>query len=203
VQVNYAPGALALSLSLNDGFYSDEYTWLSGSATYTMDGGDSLSLYGGANFDEDSTSTLATPLAQNNSRIVGLIYSRSDGPWTINPYLQYTNVPENNSIGIADDASTLGAAMLARYAFDEHFSLAGRVEYIDSSGSDASPNLLYGPDSSAWSLTVTPTWQFDRFFVRPEASYVKAVDTTDGFALGSDLTSDSQTRLLVELGVIF
>jgi len=203
VQVNYAPGALALSLSLNDGFYSDEYTWLTGSATYAMNGGDSLSLYGGGNLDEDSTSTLATPLAQNNSRVVGLIYTRTDGPWTFSPYVQCTWVPENSSIGIADDASTRGAALLARYAFDEHFSLAGRVEYIDSTGSDASPSLVYGPGSSAWSVTVTPTWQYERFFVRPEASYVKAMDTTDGFALGPELTATSQTRLLVEFGVLF
>jgi hypothetical protein len=203
VQGNYAHGPIALSLSLNDGFYSDHYDWLTGSATYTTEGGDSFCCYGGGNFDEESKSTLATPLAQNNSRIYGLIYNHTDGPWTISPYVQYTDVPENSSIGIADDASTRGAAMLARYAFDEHFSLAGRVEYIDSTGSTASPNLLYGPDSNAWSLTVTPTWQYGRFFVRPEASYVRASDATDGFAFGSDLDEKSQTRVLVEVGFLF
>lgn len=203
VQGNFASGPVSVSLSLNDGFYSDEYNWLSASATYTLDAGDSFCLYGGGNFDEDSTSSLATPLAQNNGRILGLIYTRSDGPWTFSPYVQYTHVPENSPIGIADDASTRGAAMLARYAFDEHFSLAGRVEYLDSTGSNASPSLLYGPGSSAWSVTVTPTWQFERFFVRPEASYVQAGGTTDGFAFGSDLDEDSQARLLVEFGWLF
>ena len=203
VQANYAHGPAAFSVSLNDGFYSDEYTWLTGAATYMLDGGDSLCFYGGGNFDEDSTSTLATPLAQNNSRIAGLIYSRTDGPWTISPYVQYTRVPENSSIGIADDASTRGAAMLARYAFDERFSLAARIECIDSTGGSTSPSLLYGPGSSAWSMTLTPTWQFERFFVRPEVSYVRAADTTDGSALGPGLTADSQVRALVEVGVLF
>jgi hypothetical protein len=203
VQGNYSAGPLALSLSLNDGFYSDQYTWITGAATYTLAGGDSVSLYGGGNTDEDSKSTLATPLAQNNSSIWGLIYNHVDGPWVISPYVQYTDVPEDSSIGIADDASTLGAAMLVRYAFNEQFSLAGRAEYIESDGSAASPNLLYGPDSNAWSLTVTPTWQYGRFFVRPEASYVRAGDATDGFAFGSNASDRSQARVLVEFGILF
>jgi hypothetical protein len=32
-QLNYTAGPLAFALSLNDGFYSNRYTWLSGSAT--------------------------------------------------------------------------------------------------------------------------------------------------------------------------
>jgi len=35
--LGYTQGPLALALSWNDGFYSNRYTWLSGSATYTFD----------------------------------------------------------------------------------------------------------------------------------------------------------------------
>lgn len=203
VQANATAGPLSFALSLNDGFYSDEYTWITGALTYTLDSGDSLCLYGGGNTDEDATSTLATPLAQNNSRILGLICSYAVGPWELTPYVQYTDVPENPSIGIADDASTLGAAVLVRCAFDDHFSLASRVEFLESDGSAASPNLLYGPQSSAWSLTVTPTWQWGSFFVRVEASYVEARDAASGSAFGSAANDRSQARGLIELGLLF
>lgn len=202
VQANYTHGPLAMSLSLNDGFYSEQYSWLTAAATYTFDS-DSLCLYAGGNLSDDDKSTLATPLAQNNSQIYGLIYSHSAGPWTLSPYVQYTDVPSNSSVGIADDASTYGAAFLVRYAFDSHFSLACRAEYIDSSGSSASPSLIYGPGSNAWSFTATPTYQTGPFYVRAELSYVGANDTTDGFALGPNLDENSQVRLMLEMGVLF
>lgn len=203
VQGNLTAGPVSIALSLNDGFYSDDLDWITGTVTYTFDSGDSLCLYGGGNTDESATSSLATPLAQNNSRIWGLIYNHAAGPWALTPYVQYSDVPENSSIGIADDASTLGAALLVRRSFDEHFSLAGRVEFIDSRGSAASPNLLYGTDSNAWSLTVTPTWQWGSFFLRAEASYVEAGDAANGFAFGSNAKDRSQTRGLIELGFLF
>ncbi|MGT2492307.1 outer membrane beta-barrel protein [Cupriavidus basilensis] len=50
------------------------------------------------------------------------------------------------------------------------FKLPVRLEYIGSTGSAAggAPNLLYGPGSAAWSFTVTPTYQYKRFFARAE-----------------------------------
>ncbi len=34
----------------------------------------------------------ATPLFQQNSGILSINYTYSNGPWTITPYFQYTNV---------------------------------------------------------------------------------------------------------------
>src|SRR5947207_15017273 len=42
VQVNHTMGPLALAISWNDGFYSDRLTWLSGSATWTVDRSNTL-----------------------------------------------------------------------------------------------------------------------------------------------------------------
>ena len=203
VQANYSQGAFSGSLAWSDGFYSGEYNWLSGLATYAFDANNSLTLIASGSLKEDSKSTLATPLAQNNSQIYDLSYTYITGPWTLMPTLQYTHVPERASVGIADDASTYGAGLTTKYKIDDHWNIAGRAEYITSDGSATSPNLLYGTDSNAWSLTITPTYQQGVFFVRGEASYVKANDVAAGAGFGSAGNDDSQARLLVETGILF
>ena len=93
----------------------------------------------------------------------------------------------------------------ANYAFNSHLSLAGRLEYVGSTGglSQGAPNLLYGPGSKAMSLTLTPTFQWSRYFVRGEVSYVALLDAVDGFALGPNLNKKNQVRGIVETGVLF
>jgi hypothetical protein len=205
VQGNYTVGPLAFSVSLNDGYYSGNYDWLSGLATWTIDSSNSLTVAGGGNFGQSNISTFATPTAQNNSQIGNIIYTYSSAPWTITPYFQVTNVPKNTSLGIGHDAQTYGGALLASYAFSDTFSLAGRAEIIGSSGSttNGAPNLLYGQGSSAWSLTLTPTYQKSLFFVRGEVSYVGVGSATAGSAFGTSGNSKDQERVLVETGVIF
>jgi hypothetical protein len=199
VQANYTMGPLAMSLSLNDGFYSENYNWVSGSAAYTINKENTLSVVGGGNFSRTTIASLRTPLAQNNSTIINLIYTYNAAPWTITPYFQYTNVPTNLALGLVD-TSTYGGAILANYAINDNVSVAGRAEYIASSGAG---NLLYGPGSSAMSFTVTPTWQDGVYFLRGEASVVKAFSTTTGFAFGKNGNTTSQARWLLEGGIIF
>jgi len=205
VQASYTSGPLTAAVWVNDGFYSNRYNWLWGSLTYAVDKDNSLNFIVGGNTDQTTRVTAAAPLLQNNSQIVNLIYTRLDGSWTFTPYLQYTRVPANAELGIARSASTAGAALLGSYAFDSNFSVAGRVEYIGSSGSAAggAPNLLYGPGSKAWSFTLTPTYQYKLLFVRGEVSYVKASNTTPGFALGPDFGGTSQSRVMLEAGILF
>jgi hypothetical protein len=206
VQANYIAGPVSFSLSLNDGFYSNQYTWVSGSAAYTIDKNNTLTLVGGGNFDHAAKpSTLKTPLAQNNSTIIDLIYTYNAAPWTITPYFQFTNVAKNASFGFLQDASTFGGAVLANYAINDNVNVAGRVEYIASTGSLAggAPNLLYGPGSSAASFTVTPTWQNGIYFLRGEASVVKAFSTTSGFVFGKAGNATTQARWLLEGGIVF
>jgi len=153
--------------------------------------------------------TLATPI-QNNEDILNLIYTYNAAPWIITPYFQFTNVPVNPSIGVLQSASTYGAAILANYSFAADSPLSGvslpvRLEYIASTGSAAAgaPNLMYGPGSNAWSITLTPTYQRDKYFVRAEASYVQATHTTPGLVFGPSGNSKSQTRGMLEFGILF
>jgi hypothetical protein len=205
VQANYSSGPFSLALSWNDGFYSDRLNWISGSAAYVIDSSDTISFIGGGNTGHTGYSSFTTPLAQNNGDIFNLIYTWTSGPWTVSPYIQYADVPADADLGIAHGASTTGGAVLVSYAFNDEWKIAGRAEYISSSGDAAAgaPNLLYGPGSDAWSFTITPTYQHGIFFARGEASWVGAGDTTPGFAFGENLDKTSQARLLLEAGVLF
>lgn len=205
VQANLTTGPLAWSLSFNDGYYSGNYNWISGAATWTIDAANSVSVTAGGNVNNFNGNTVATPYFQNNSDIVDLIYTYNAAPWTITPYFQYTSVPKNPSLGATKGAETWGGAILAKYSFNDNWNLAGRLEYIGSSGNstDGSPSLLYGPGSSAWSVSVTPTWQNDIYFARLEGSYVGTSSTTAGFVFGKTGNSKSQERLLVEAGIMF
>ena len=209
-QMNYTAGPLAFAFSWNDGFYSNRYTWLWGSAAYTIDSANTLSVIAGGNYAHTAKATLATPLFQNNEAIVNLIYTYNAAPWTITPYFQYTHVPQASSIGAFTSASTYGGAMLANYSFGEGSPLPGvslpiRFEYIASTGSAANgaPNLLYGPGSNAWSITVTPTYQYKIFFARAEFSHVGTTNTTAGLVFGPGGTNKTQTRAVLEAGILF
>ena len=103
----------------------------------------------GGNLGQTAFQTFATPV-QNNGSIYNVIYTYTKGPWIVQPYFQYTDVPTNAKIGIVKGASTKGGAILASYAFKHGFSLPVRWEYISSSGSAAqnSVNLMYGPGSN-------------------------------------------------------
>lgn len=203
IQINQTMGKFTASLSLNDGFYSNRYTWLTGSLTYTK-GAHSLSFVGGGNFAQTKFQTLATPV-QNNGSIYNVIYTFTKGPWIVQPYFQYTDIPTNLKIGITNGASTRGEAVLLSHAFKHGFSLGGRWEYISSTGSLAqnSLNLMYGPGSNGTSVTATPTFQYGGFYVRGDLSYVHAGNITPGDAFGPKGLSQSQPRAVAEIGFMF
>jgi len=209
VQVNYAMGPVAFSASLNDGYYSGRYSWLSGSATWTIDKTNTLELVATGNTAHTDISTVATLLFQNNQQLYNIIYTHTQGPWTIEPYFQYTHVPRIPGIGALQAASTYGGALLVSYAFAKSklagFSVPVRMEFIASTGAVANgaPNLLYGAGSKAWSITVTPTYQYRIYFIRAELSYVGTSGATAGSVFGPTGAATSQTRALLETGLLF
>lgn len=205
LQVNYSKAKLSSSLSWNDGFYSNRYNWLTGTATYAFSPTNSLQAVAGGNFGHTRYSTTATPLYQNNGSIYDAIYTHTAKKWMIQPYFQYTRIPADTRIGVDRTTSTISGAVLGSYTFTPHVSLTGRAEYISTTGSasDGSANLLYGPGSRAWSVTLTPTYLNKAFFARAEfsASYIN--NYTPGDAFGSKGLDASQIRGLVETGFMF
>jgi hypothetical protein len=142
---------------------------------------------------------------QNNSQMYAGIYTYSQNDWIVQPYYQYSHVPSNPNVGILRGASTHGGAVLVSHSFGRGFSLAGRGEYIASTGSGAegSVNLMYGPGSAAWSVTLTPTYQRQRFFARGDLSFVRAKDFAPGGAFGPAGTNPNQPRGVLEFGLLF
>jgi Putative beta-barrel porin-2, OmpL-like. bbp2 len=198
IQVNYTKGQWTVSASWNDGFYSDRYTSASALVTYTFKNSDTLTGVAMGSFSKIHVNTFVSPASLANSQIYNLIYTHTHGPWVISPYIQYTHVP--NVAGWTPSGSTIGGAVLAKYNFTPQFNLAGRVEYISSSGQ---ANLMYGPGSDAFSLTFTPTYQKGIFFIRGEVSYVDVTSGTPGSIFGRDGTAKSQVRGLIETGVLY
>ena len=205
IQLNETYKKWTAALSWNDGFYSNRYTWLSGSVTYAFNAANSLSFVGMGNAGAYAKNTLATPVALNNSDIYNLIYTYTKGSWVVQPYFQYTDVPTNAKIGITQGASTRGGALLMTYNFKHGFSLAPRVEYIKSTGSvsNGAVNLMYGPGSGAFGLTVTPTYRKDAFFLRGDLAIVHATSMTPGFGFGTTGQSANQPRGVLEAGFMF
>ena len=209
-QLNYTSGPLILGFALNRGFYPNRYSWLSGSLTYALDGGDSFVSIAGGNHPRAAPATSANRLFQDNETLFNLVFTYSSVPWTVVPYVQYTNVPANPAIGAFASASTYGGAILVNHSFGDDsplpgFSLPLRFEYISSTGSqtNGAPDLLYGPGSSAWSVTVTPTYQYKIFFARAEFSLVGTSSTTAGLVFGPSGNKATQTRILFEAGILF
>ncbi len=207
IQANYTAGPVALAASWNDGFYSDRFNWGSASAAWTINSSNSLAVIFGGNFGTTAYGTSATPVAQNNDKqIWNFIYSYTSGPWLAQAYYQYADTATGTAIGIGKASSTSGVGVLVNYAVpNTSWNLSGRVENITSSGSatDGSANLLYGQGSSAWSFTVTPTYQSGVFFTRGEISWVSASSTASGSAFGTTGNSKSQARFAIETGILF
>jgi hypothetical protein len=205
VQANYTLGPITAALSWNNGFYSDSYTWVTGSLAWAINSSNTFSFVGGGNVGYSSFSNFATSPIFNNSQIYDIIYSYSSAPWIFQPWFQFTIIPHHPDLGVFKTTSTSSGAILLSYSFTDTFSLAGRIEGINSTGtaSDGSANVLYGPGSTAWSATLTPTYQYKNFFMRGEASFVQAVNYTSGDVFGPENEHPTQVRGVLETGLFF
>jgi hypothetical protein len=223
VQVNYSSGPLSVSLAGTDGFFSNEITWFTGNVAYKLDDFNTIGVNGGLNLGRTNALArspryqFATPNLQQNSGIFDINYTYANGPWIISPYFQFTNVERDPRVGIYNSASTYSGALLAAYSFTDNFSLAGRIEYIEQTGvrGSGTTNLLgFGAGSNAFSVTVTPTFTFDRYFFRVEYAHVELGGITraslsedglftTGTGFGRTGNRTSQDRYMVETGITF
>jgi hypothetical protein len=195
---------LSASVSWNDGYYSNRYSWLSGSVTLTK--GPHVLVYDGmGNLGQTKFQTMATPV-QNNGYMHAVIYTYTKGPWIVSPYFQYGKLPANAKVGVPVGTSATGGALNVSRAFKSGFSLPARVEYLTSSGSatDGSTNILgFGAGSSGFTFTATPTYQKGGMFVRGDLGTVHASNYTQGDVFGKTGTNGDQFRAVLEFGFIF
>ena len=198
VQANYSSGPLNISVSWNDGAYSGVWHTMSGLVSYGFNGGaDTLAFAASGNLGSDNFGTL------DRGSVYNLIYTHTSGAWVISPYIQYNDTPKGN---LLKGSTVFGAAILASYSFDDHWKLAGRVEYETQSGHQnnfSTPDLLgYGPGSNAWSITLTPTYQWKQFFGRADVSYVTLGSMGEDSGFGASLNNTDQVRVMFEAGVL-
>ena len=170
IQVNQTMGKyLSASFSWNDGYYSNRYSWLSGSATFTK--GPHVLVY-------DGMGNLGQTVYANGSHASAeqRLYARGDlyvhqGPvdrFAVLPVRQRADQREGRR---AKGTSATGGAINVSYAFKSGFSLPVRVEYLTSSGSatDGSVNMLgFGAGSAGTTFTATPTYQKGGMYVRSD-----------------------------------
>jgi len=228
-QVNWSKGPWAVSVSWNDGYYTGEWTSVSGNITYTFKNNDTLVFAAGGNASDNFKTCInnypyclnkplinyyfgygaptagsgpigwAVPLGgQSQGDIFNLIWNHTAGKWALTAYGQYDNVPSTTWFGPGGES--WGIAGLAKYSINSEWSIAGRAEYEGSSGG---ANLLYGPGSTAWSITITPTYQKGIYFARIEGSYVGISSGTLGDEFGEHANQNEQVRGMLEAGVMF
>ena len=213
-QLNYVGEKMTASLSWTDGFYSNRMNWIGAAVGYEVAdhhriGASFVGAVGGNPQNSD-----ATPLLQNNSQISNLIYQYDSDRWHIVPYLQYTLIPINQSVGILSQYNTMGAAILINYkrpleAADSEsgkkLSIPLRIEFLKEQGGsqNSSQTLFYGPNSRAWTFTLTPTLQFNRYFARLEGSYIQTINPMPGLTFGANGMAKSQVRGLLEIGFLY
>lgn len=214
MQLNYQKDAWSSSVAWTDGAYSGTYNWLGVSSAYQVNPKIAITAIWNGSLSGNALNTMGTPVLQNNSQISNLLLSYKSDDFGITPYLQYTVVPARPAIGINGVSSSQGVGILATYRFTplidgqlpkKNITLPFRLEYLNTSGdSTTGPNnLLYGPNSAAWSATLTPTLQHGPFFARIEGSYVSAQNYTYGNAFGQTGNSPSQTRVMLEAGILY
>lgn len=197
IQVNYADGPINASLSWNDGYYSNVLNKLSGFVSYVFGPSDTLAVSAVGDLGGPHFSLL------DSGNLVDVIWTHTMGNLTISPYVQYSSTPR---VGTIRATQEWGGAILASYAFNENFKLAGRFEYETSSGSNTtnSPNIIsFGPGSDVKTFTITPTYQWKVWFIRAEASHVSLGSSAIGSGFGKSLTNADQDRLVLETGVVF
>lgn len=214
MQLNYTGSAFSANLAWTDGTYSNTYNWLSGQISVPISDRHSVNASWTGALSANAMNTMATPLLQNNSQISTLNYAYNTPHWSITPYLQMTVVPAAPQVGILGSSGTQGAAIMGTYrvnpleggkAAKQNITLPARFEYLNSWGNSgvSANNLMYGPNSAAWSATVTPTWQRGPWFARLEGSYVRALNPTAGAGFGLNGNANSQARVMLEAGILY
>lgn len=214
VQTNFNKDAWSTSVAWTDGAYSGKYNWLAASVAYQTSPVTAVTAVWNGSLNANPTSTTGTPLLQNNSQITNLLFSYKGEHIGITPYLQYSVVPARPSIGIMGVSSSQGIGVLSTYRITplvdgqpphRNITLPFRLEYLNTTGNSGTTpnNLLYGPNSGAWSATLTPTYQNGPFFARLEGSYVRALNYTNGNAFGQTGNTPSQTRVMIEAGFLY
>jgi len=205
VRATYVQGKFTGDLEYDDGYYTATHRAFEGLAGWAPSATTSFQF--AFIVPEAGTPGNATSSIANKSEY-DFMFTQQAGKLALMPYVLLVDSPASSALGYAAAESATGAALLAQYAFDSHFSVAARGEWVANASavSDASPNadfLGYGPGSSATSLTVTPAYRTGYLFARVEFSSVRLANARAGLGFGPAGTAATQTRFVAETGLQF
>ena len=193
------------ALEVNDGYYSGNRLGVEGQITNTPS---SSTTYAFVFVVPNSSAPANTTAAIANKRLYNPLLTYTTGKWQFQPYLLWVESPASKALGYTSAEHAFGGAFMGTYSLSSTWSLPFRVEYgkNGSTPTDTSPNanlLGYGPGSSAWTYTLTPTYRKGVFFARAEASDVNVANLTPGTAFGTGGVQSSQFRTGLEAGLQF
>lgn len=141
--------------------------------------------------------------------LIDVIASSTMGSTTVGINVDFINKADAIKTSGSDD-NAYGVALYATMPLTDKFTLPVRLEYVNDGTSgiynldgNPDPQLLGGLDNSAWTLTVTPTYNFNNhMFVRGEVAYVMA--DKDGAYVDDDGAADDNAWTVgVQAGVRF
>lgn len=221
IQLNYTKGPISVSVSWNDGYYSNRYNWVDGLLTYTINDNNNINVYAGGNLGHTGTvadylgvSSYSTnpyvnsSLGLDNSDIYGAYYEYTHGPLSIVPEVQVIYTPKNSAFGTTRGSYNLGVALHANYTFTKTWSLAADLNYATASGTPGDGGIAgnfigYGNGMHAWAFDITPTYQSGGYFVREELSLVHVSNYVPGNVFGAQGANPTQVRAMLETGFMF
>ena len=193
------------ALEINDGYYSGNRLGVEGQITNTPS---SSATYEVVFVIPNSSAPANATASIANKRLFNPLVTYTIGKWQFQPYLLWIESPASTALGYTSAEHAFGTAFMGTYSLSSTWSLPFRVEYgkNGSTSSDTSPNanlLGYGPGSSAWTYTLTPTYRKGVFFARAEAADVNVANITPGTAFGTGGTQSNQFRTGLEAGLQF
>ncbi|MGZ3499089.1 MAG: outer membrane beta-barrel protein [Vulcanimicrobiaceae bacterium] len=203
VRVSGTDHKLSASLELNDGFYTARYNTFEGAISFAPSPTESV----GFAFLLAPTGALPNATASiANKREYNPTFTLNLGRWSLAPYALFIFSPADGALGYTNgERATILAAPLS-YTLNRHWSFGARVEYGENGGTttetSANANLLgYGPGSTAWTFTLTPTYKNGIAVFRTELSDVVIANFAPGFGFGPNGTLPTQTRVALEVGI--
>ena len=193
------------ALEVNDGYYSGNRLGVEGQITNTPNASTTYEfvfVFPNSSAPANATASIA------NKRLYNPLLTYTTGKWQFQPYALWVESPASKALGYTNAEHAFGGVFMGTYSLSSIWSLPFRVEYgkNGSSAADTSPNanlLGYGPGSSAWTYTLTPTYRKGVFFARAEASDVNVMNLTPRTAFGKGGVQSNQFRTGLEAGLQF
>ncbi len=197
-------GPVVFKAGANDGFYSKNKLAIEASLGVNLNNFSASfnALIPNKHTPPNDTASIA------NKQEYDLVGSYTLGKLTLGSDLLYVYSPKSAQLGYSNSSAAYGIAGFADYNVTDKFSLGTRLEYACNKSTNnpnsANADLVgYGPDSKAFTVTITPMYKYKYLFVRADLSYVRINNFSESGGFGESGNKANQYRLGLETGIMF